>query len=141
MAAAQERQERYTNCNRDPAPVYKSGDMVWLDLRNIRTSRISKKFDWIHGRYRIVKKISSHAYELNVPGKIHLVFHVDLFRLNPANLRLLQIQNDTRPGPVLVGDHEEYAVEKILNVYTKSKHKKIEQLLNGLATLNPLTNP
>jgi hypothetical protein len=45
MAAAQKRQERYINRNKDPAFVYKPGDMVWLDLRNIRTSRISKKLD------------------------------------------------------------------------------------------------
>jgi hypothetical protein len=88
MAAAQERQERYINRNRDPAPVYKPGDMVWLDLRNIRTFRISKKLDWTYGRYRIVKKISSHAYELNVSGKIHPVFHVNLLKPNPANPRL-----------------------------------------------------
>jgi hypothetical protein len=28
MAAAQERQKRYTNRNKNPAPVYKPGDMV-----------------------------------------------------------------------------------------------------------------
>jgi hypothetical protein len=28
MAAAQERQKRYTNRNRNPAPIYKPGDMV-----------------------------------------------------------------------------------------------------------------
>jgi hypothetical protein len=45
IAAAQERQERYTNRNRDPALIYKPGDIIWLDLRNIRTSRISKKLN------------------------------------------------------------------------------------------------
>jgi hypothetical protein len=45
IIATQKRQERYINCNKDPAFIYKLGDMVWLDLRNIRTFRISKKLD------------------------------------------------------------------------------------------------
>jgi hypothetical protein len=85
IAATQERQKRYINRNKNSAFIYKSGDIIWLELRNIRIFRISKKLDWTHGRYKIVKKISSHAYEFDVPGKIHPVFYVDLFRSNPAN--------------------------------------------------------
>jgi hypothetical protein len=136
MAAAQERQERYTNRNRDPAFIYKPGDMVWLDLRNIRTSRISKKLNWTYGRYKIVK-ISSHAYEFDVPGKIHPVFHVDLFRSNPANFRPSKVQNDIRPGPVLINNHEEYANEKILNVYIKGKHKKDRAIVKWIGYAKP----
>jgi hypothetical protein len=92
IAAAQKRQKRYTNRNRNPAFIYKLGDIIWLDLRNIRIFRISKKLDWTYGRYKIVKKISLHAYELNVPGKIHLMFHVNLFKPHPANFRFSQVQ-------------------------------------------------
>jgi hypothetical protein len=141
MAAAQERQERYINRNRDPAFVYKPGDMVWLNLRNIRISRISKKLDWTYGRYRVVKKISSHAYELDVSGKIHPVFHVDLLRPDLANPRPSQVQDDTRPRPVLVGDHEEYAVEKILDVYTKGKHKKDRAIVKWIGYAKPIDEP
>jgi hypothetical protein len=87
--AAQERQKRYINRNKNPAFIYKPGDMVWFNLRNIRTFRISKKLDWTHSKYKIIKKISLYAYEFNVPGKIHSIFHVDLFKPNPANPRLL----------------------------------------------------
>jgi hypothetical protein len=137
ITTAQERQKRYTNRNRDSAPVYKPGDMVWLNLQNIRTSRISKKLNWTHGRYKIVKKISLHVYKLNVPDKIHFVFHVNLFKPNPANSRLLQAQNNTRPKSVLIGDYEEYAVEKILNVYTKSKHKKGKAIIKWISYAKP----
>jgi hypothetical protein len=89
MAAAQKRQKRYTNRNKNLAPIYTPGDMVWLDLRNIRTFRISKKLNWTYGRYKVVKKISLHAYEFDVLGKIHPIFHVDLLKPDPANLRPL----------------------------------------------------
>jgi hypothetical protein len=132
-----------TLCTHRPggASIYKPGDMVWLDLRNIRTSRISKKLDWTHGRYRVVKKISLYAYELDVSGKIHSVFYVDLFRPNSANPRLSQVQNNTRPGFVLVDNYEEYAVEKILNVYTKGKHKKGKAIVKWISYAKSINKP
>jgi hypothetical protein len=65
------------------------------------------------------------------------MFHVDLLRPNPANPRLSQVQNDTRPGPVLVNDYEEYAIEKILDVYTKGKHKKGRAIVKWIGYAKP----
>jgi hypothetical protein len=57
------------------------------------------------------------------------MFYVDLFKPNPANLRLLQVQNNTRPGLILVNNYERYAIKKILDVYTKDKHKKNKAII------------
>jgi hypothetical protein len=121
--------------------IYESGDMVWLDLRNIKTFKISKKLDWIYGRCKVVKKISSHAYKLNVSGKIHPVFYVNLFKPDPANPRLSQIQDNTRQGSVLINDYKEYAIEKILNVYTKGKHKKDKAIVKWINYAKPIVKP
>ena len=45
MTYAQQEQERQANKSRKPAPTYKVGDWVWLDLRDVRTVRKSKKLD------------------------------------------------------------------------------------------------
>jgi hypothetical protein len=141
MAAAQERQKQYANRNKNPASSFKSGDMVWLDLRNIKTFRILKKIDWTHDKYKIIKKISSHAYELDVPSKIHPVFHVDLLKPDPANPRPSQIQDDTRPKFILIGDYEEYAVKIFLNVYTKGKRKKRKAVVKWANYAKPTKEP
>ena len=83
---AQASQQEYANRKRTPAPAYSVGDHVWLDARNIRTNRQSKKLDWKNlGPFPVTQMVSSHAYRLDLPDsmKIHPVFHVSL--LQPAS--------------------------------------------------------
>src|SRR5882724_8479920 len=48
-----------------PIPPFKVGDTIWLDSRNIRTTRPSKKLDHrFLGPFPIVEKVSSHAFRL-----------------------------------------------------------------------------
>jgi len=75
--------QEYANRTRQPAPAYQIGDRVWLDARNLRTQRRSKKLDWKNvGPYKISAVVSSHAYKLELPElmRIHPVFHVNLLR-------------------------------------------------------------
>lgn len=117
MAAAQQAQEDYANRRRDPATNYKVGDKVWLDLRNIRTDRPSKKLDARHAKYTVLEKIGSHAYRLDTPLGIHPVFHTSLLR--PANNNPLpsQIRTDPQPPAILGNDNDEgeFLVEEILD--------------------------
>ncbi|KKA22103.1 hypothetical protein T310_3843, partial [Rasamsonia emersonii CBS 393.64] len=100
-----------------PATNYKVGDKVWLDLRNIRTDRPSKKLDARHAKYTVLEKIGSHAYRLDTPLGIHPVFHTSLLR--PANNNPLpsQIRTDPQPPAILGNDNdeEEFLVEEILD--------------------------
>src|ERR1700722_1202685 len=80
MAAAQEGQEEYANRHRQAAPAYQVGQKVWLDLRNIKTNRPSKKLDARHAKFTVLEKIGSHAYRLDTPPGIHNVFHTYLCR-------------------------------------------------------------
>ena len=45
MTYAQQEQETQANRTRKPAPKYQVGDWVWLNLKNVQTTRKSKKFD------------------------------------------------------------------------------------------------
>lgn len=81
MLIAQERQKRAYNRHRDATPEFEVGDEVWLESTNICTDRPSAKLAPRRlGPYRILERVSSHAYHLALPPtmRIHNVFHVDL---------------------------------------------------------------
>ena len=85
MVYAQAIQSEQADKDRLLAPVYDIGDEVWLLRRHIQTSRPSSKLDFKRlGRFKILRKISTHAYELDLPAsmKSHPVYHVSL--LEPA---------------------------------------------------------
>ena len=65
---ARERQEKAANANRSPASAYQIGDKVFLDTRNITTTRPIKKLDCKYtGPFQITKIINSHVYKLKLP--------------------------------------------------------------------------
>lgn len=124
MAVAQDKQQHQANKHRTAAPRYKEGDWVWLNLKNAKTTRPSKKFDWIHAKYQVVREVNSHSYELAVHGRVHPVFHVDLLR-PAANdpLPSQKIDHDDQ-GPVLLDGEEAWLVERILDEGRRDGQKK-----------------
>ncbi len=54
---------------------FKKEDKIWLNLKNIHTDHLCKKFDAKNDKYIIVKKINSHSFCLNTLLSIHNVFH------------------------------------------------------------------
>lgn len=122
MAVAQQRQEHYANQKRDPSQTFHVGDKVWLNLKNIRTDRPSKKLDWIHAKYTIVRTFpgSPHFYELDVPRRVHNKFHTSLLRLASNDPLPSQRTDDPQPPAILTDEgDEEFGVEKILRARTK----------------------
>jgi len=62
MGNAQERQQENADRHRLPAPSFQVGDRVWLNTKNIRTRRPSRKLDnKRHGPYEIKDKIGTPA--------------------------------------------------------------------------------
>ena len=143
MATAQQQQEEYANRKRNPAESFRVGDSVWLDLQNIRTDRPTKKFDWLHAKYRIVEIVSSHSYKLNTPDGIHPVFHVDLLRRDHNDPFPSQQQDDTQPPPVLVNEFEEYGIEEILRARTRKvgRGKRREAQVKWVGYVTPTWEP
>lgn len=114
MAVAQQAQEETANRKRQQSYDFKEGDKVWLNLKNVRTDRLCKKFDVKNAKYTIVKKISSHAFRLNTPPGIHNVFHSVMLRPAAEDPLPSQRTIDPQPPPHIVGEEDEYEVEEIL---------------------------
>ena len=75
MAVTQQIQKEMVNWKRQQSYSFKKEDKIWLNLKNIHTDCLCKKFDAKNVKYIIVKKISSHSFCLNTLLSIHNVFY------------------------------------------------------------------
>ena len=94
--------------SRTPAPLYKPGDYVWLNLKNIKTSRPSKKLDFKSYRAKVLERKSANAYKLELLDgmqSLWLVFHTLLLRLDTDDP--LPGQYNKPPPPIQVQDDGE----------------------------------
>src|SRR5690349_23173932 len=129
LALAKANQER--NANKSHCDVsFEVNDHVLLSANHINLTsqalRPTKKLQHrFIGPYRIIQKISSVAYKLELPDSLHIhpVFHVSLLHLyhDPASFPDRTLPQPP-PSPVTIDDIPEYAVEKILDHHTCCHH-------------------
>jgi len=115
MEAAQIRMTKYSNqkvANKEPQ--FKVGDWVMVNVKNIKTKRLSKKLDYkLRGKFQIEKLCGTNAYRLKLPpssGQIYLVFQVSL--LEPYRQNTIPGRRLPAPPPVDL-EQQEYVIEKI----------------------------
>ncbi len=109
---AQETQSEQANKKRSLDPSLKPGDKVWLQNRNTKTTRPSRKLDYKRlGPFTITKQVGLRAYKLNLTPsmKIHPTFHISL--LEPYNDNPIPGHTLPPPPPVIINDQEEYEIE------------------------------
>ena len=95
---------------------WKSGDKVWLEGRNLKLRYPSKKLaPRREGPFEIIQVLSPVAYKLRLPPtwKIHDVFQASL--LSSYKETLEHGPNFSNPPPDLIGEEEEYEIDKILS--------------------------
>jgi hypothetical protein len=84
--------KQYYDKYRLEGPRLERGDKVYLILRNLRISRLSRKLDFKKVRlFRIDERVSNNNYRLSLPATMRLrtyVFHVSLLEPAPRNVRL-----------------------------------------------------
>lgn len=125
LAAAQERQA--TAYNRHATEQsYDIGEWVYLNRKNIKTTRPCRKLDWkFIGPFQVLEKYGKNAYRLDLPAnfEFHDVFHVSLLEKNPSEG---QVEDTTRDIDASVEgdvDPDEYdVVEDIVGsrIFAKS---------------------
>lgn len=118
MLWAQAWQELYANQNRNPAPIYRPGSQVWLNAKNVQTTRPSDKLDYRNlGPFKVTRRIGDHAYELDLPPQLqalHPVFNTALLR--PTADDPFEGQVNPPQEPVIADDGEtEWPAENILD--------------------------
>lgn len=122
-------QEHFANQYRLETPLIEPGDPVWLDAKNITSTRPCRKLDSKRvGPFEVKGEINPSSYELNLPPwmKIHPVFHVSL--LEKAKTNELPNRHQPNPPPVLVNGQEEYLVHEILD--SRIRHNHLQYLID-----------
>jgi len=123
-----------------PAPAFQLGDLVWVDGRNWRTARPSRKLEnKHHGPYPVVRTIGTHAYELDIPATIqkHGTFPVSLLHAAADDPLLGQV--NPPPLPVIVEGEEEWEVEEILN--SRRTRGRLQYLVKWRGFTDPTWEP
>ena len=140
---AKARYEATADTHRQHAPLYVPGDHVWLDTRNIKTRRPSKKLDHKSaGPLRVRRRISPQAYQLELPEgwRIHDTFHVSLLR--PVASDPLPGQLQVPPPPVITAEtpeEEEYEVEYVAD--SRLFRKSLQYLVKWVGYEHPTWQP
>ena len=140
MTYARALQSEQADKHRSAPPALNVGDNVWLLRRHIQTTRPSTKLDFKRlGRFRIIQKLSSHAYRLELPAtmKIHPVFHISL--LEPCGTDPLAGHTQPPPPSIIVDDEEEQEVEEVLD--SRYFGKTLKYLVRWLGYDHPTWEP
>jgi hypothetical protein len=150
LVQAQQKQVKYANMKRRDVH-FKIGDYVLLSTKNLnlasQVNRPSRKLqEKFIGPYEIIEQVSPMAYKLDLPGtiRIHPVFHVSLLKEYKATPEKYKNRTVQPSAPVLIDDHIEYEVEKILD--KRNFRKRTEYLVKWAgypeydATWEPLRN-
>src|SRR5712672_414595 len=106
------------------------GQKVWLEGKNIKRPYDSPKLSpKRYGPFRVVAKISSVAYKLQIPvtWQIHDVFHASL--LTPYKETVEHGKNFLEPPPDVIEGEEEWEVEQILGKRIFGRSKKLQFLV------------
>ena len=97
---------------------------MWLKLKHVKTTRPTKKLDWIALPYRVLACIGTDAIQLDTPPEIHPIFHISLVKKAAEDPLLSQLTIDNEPGmifdtpedpsSVAINSNGEYTIERIL---------------------------
>ena len=132
LEQAQAKYKKAFDRDRAPAAEFQVGDLVWLNRRNMETTRLSQKLDFQRlGPFEIAEVVgeSKVAFKLKLLPQwhIHPVFHASL--LNPYQRNKIEGRRQLNPPPPeIVNGELEYKVETILD--SKIQRNKLRYLVD-----------
>lgn len=146
LEEAKVNQTKYYNQKRIPSPEYKVGDKVWLSAKYLATDQPLAKLSRLRvGPLKILEKISSHAYRVQLPQKYrrtHNVFHVH--RLEPCQEDPFADEGREQevPPPTIIDGEEEWLVEAIVDArHFGRKHKVLKYKVKWVGQVEPTWEP
>ena len=89
---------------------------MWFLPRNVKTRRRSKKLDYKKmGPFKIIKKVGTSSYKLDLPPSMTIdnTFHISFLEPYEENKFPSQIQ--TPPPPIEIDGEPEYELEEIID--------------------------
>ena len=118
LAAHELAQRRMAERRKNKFTGFELGQLVWLDMQNIKTNYHKKIAPKREGPFKIIKVLGPLNYRLELPPtwKLHNNFHA-IF-LTPYTENEIHRPNYLRPPPNIENDEERWEVEAIL------KHRK-----------------
>jgi hypothetical protein len=130
IQVALEKNARYYDRKVTTPPDFMVGDLVTIDVRNMKTKRPSKKLNHTKiGPVKILKKIGTRAFRMVLPTaiEVHNVFHVSL--LEPYHKLGIPGCHQPPPPPEEVEGEENWEVEFVANSRYNKKKKRVEYLV------------
>jgi hypothetical protein len=109
-------------------PNYQNGDLMWVNGCNWKTRRPSEKLDNTqHSLFKIIKKISPYAYQIELPPSMNCynVFHPSL--LVPTADDSYPKQNTEPPPLVEIDGEDKYCIEAVLD--SRINRRKLQYLI------------
>jgi hypothetical protein len=127
---AQESAARYYNRNAKEQPTLKRGDLVMVNMRNMKTKRPSKKLDHKKlGPVEVLEAVGKRAFRVQLPpeARNHPVFNISELEL----YRKSTIEGRHQPPPPVVEIEGEanYVVETIGRSRENKRRKRVEYLV------------
>ena len=110
--------------------MYKTGDLVMVNMKNMKTKHLSKKLDYKKlGPVKVVEKIGKRAFKVELPpqAKNHAVFHES--KLEPYRQSMMDGHHQPPPPVEELEEESHYIIEGIGKSQLNKCRKRVEYLV------------